>query len=118
MPYIGKTIRPSFDEYIEKLVGEVISKSPNDTDVAGNLNYCITRLVLGVILKKFGKIRYWMSPMIRGVLKDVGDEMYDRIFRRYEDQKIVENGDIPEYILVDRHATEERFKQKTANRLD
>lgn len=102
MPYIESSLRPAYDEHINKLIDAVVSTSPDKVDIAGNLNYCITRLMMGVVMKKFGKIRYWMSPLLRGVLKDVGDEMYRRVFHKYEDEKINSNGDVPEYAEIER----------------
>lgn len=100
MPYIPKADREELDKHIESLVSAVIRVTAwkgEKTEVMGLLNYTITRIVMGVIKRGFLKIRYWHSPAIRGMLKDVGDEMYRRVFHKYEDQAIKKNGDIPEY---------------------
>lgn len=102
MPYIHITDRDKFDSHIAALSNAIAQASIDNVDVAGNLNYCITRLIMQVLLHKFGRIRYWMSPLMRGVLQDVGDEMYRRVFHEYEDRKIEENGDIPEYAQIER----------------
>ena len=97
MPYILTEQRPVLDQHIENLAKAICSQVKESTDIAGLLNYCITRIILISLRNRFGKLRYWMSPIVRGTLQDVGDEFYWRKMRKYEDQKIAENGDVPEY---------------------
>lgn len=98
MPYIAQPARNELDAHINAISDIISSQVKDKVDIAGILNYCITRLILRSFRLCFGaQIRYWMSPMIRGVLQDVGDEFYYRKMRKYEDGKIVENGDVLEY---------------------
>ena len=97
MPYIGQGTRPEFDDYIEELAAQVANHSPGEHDLEGNLNYCITRLLLLSFRTRFEKFRYWMSTAMKGILGDVTDELYRRKVAPYEDKKIKENGDVREY---------------------
>jgi hypothetical protein len=44
-----------------------------------------------------GDVSYPKIAMITGVLENIKQEFYRRAAAKYEDQKIVSNGDIPEY---------------------
>jgi uncharacterized protein DUF6899 len=79
MPYIKKEQR-------QKLAGGARPSDP------GELNYTITRLLL-TYLKDKGK-SYASINEIMGVLSCVGQEFYRRWAAPYEDQKILENGDV------------------------
>jgi uncharacterized protein DUF6899 len=79
MPYIKKEQR-------QKLAS---GQRPSDP---GELNYTITRLLL-TYLKDKGK-SYASFNEIMGVLSCVGQEFYRRWVAPYEDQKILENGDV------------------------
>lgn len=98
MPYIPQDPqRQALDQHIENLATAICGQVKDKVDIVGLLNYCITRVILISFKRSFGKLRYWMSPMIRGTLQDVGDEFYWRKMRSYEDGKIAQNGDVPEY---------------------
>jgi len=100
MPYIPQQpLREKLDPIIEELVDTIVSVIDDDMDLLlGVLNYTITRIVLRPFLIMVGKIRYAMSPKVRGVLLDVQSEIYDRLIRDYEDTKVKENGDVPEFV--------------------
>lgn len=94
MPYIKEDIRSRLNDSIDMLALKINNESIDDVDFAGILNYSVTRLITKLIIIKFGKLRYWHSPMMRGVLMDVADEFYRRIMVPYEDKQIANNGDV------------------------
>lgn len=97
MPYIKPELRNKFDPLIEPLAQKIATESKEETEIAGNLNYSITTLILRVIKIKFGRVRYWLIALVSGMLKNVSDEFYRRVAAPYEDKKIKENGDIEGY---------------------
>lgn len=85
MPYIKKEARENF-----AALADLISKTEIET--AGNLNYLITTLC-----KKFMKEsteNYDQYNTIVGVLECAKLEFYRRRVASYENQKIVQNGDV------------------------
>lgn len=86
MPYIKHEDRPKFDSLIEALDG---------IQTVGELNYVVTRLSLR-FLKRFG-LSYSNISNVVGTLTLIPVEMTRRLVNRYEDIKIAENGDVPEY---------------------
>jgi hypothetical protein len=44
-----------------------------------------------------GDVSYGKIAMATGVLENIKQELYRRIAVKYEDSKILANGDIPEY---------------------
>ena len=98
MPYITQETRKDLDCHVNALSDAIEQTSRSDLHAfIGILNYTISTLVCQVLNKKFGKLRYWHSPVIRGVLADVADEFYRRVMTPYEDKQILNNGDLPEY---------------------
>ncbi len=61
-------------------------------DNAGELNYTLTKILLNYLQKK-GK-SYGVINEIIGVVNCVGLEFYRRHAAPYEDEKIIENGDV------------------------
>lgn len=98
MPYIKQNLRDEIDAEIENLAAKINGLSETDTDFAGILNYTITTLISTVLIFKFEKLRYWHSPLIRGVLMDVADEFYRRVVAPYENKQIMRNGDVEKFI--------------------
>jgi len=84
MPYIEKTLRGIFDARVDSLAKDISN--------VGDLNYTITRLA-HQYLKKIG-VKYANLSAVGGVLADVRDEYYRRVVSPYEDQKILDNGDV------------------------
>jgi hypothetical protein len=82
MPYIKKEIRHKMDRVIDAMAKE-------DVKVNGDLNY---------ILYKY--CRYFISPSYNnyknfcGELRQCATEIERRILAPYEDEKIIENGDV------------------------
>lgn len=91
MPYINKEDRPKLDVVVEIAIRSLSEKSIEKS--LGDLNYVISRIVAGVIdTPSYSKI-----AMATGVLENVKQELYRRLASPYEDAKMIENGDIPEY---------------------
>lgn len=59
---------------------------------AGELNYAITKLALAYFLDMGG--RYAQINDVLGALEGAKLEFYRRVAAPYEDQKIIENGDV------------------------
>jgi hypothetical protein len=102
MPYIKQEDRIFLDQYIEELASAINTKLPNgyETDnvdvmeFAGEVNYSITRLCCLVMGKNQ---TYPKIAIITGVLENVKQEFYRRLAAPYEENKIVQNGDVKEY---------------------
>ena len=99
MPYIRASARPKLDRNIDTLVDTIVADAVDSGDelsAIGLLNYSITRLLLSSFGKLF-KRSYWNFPLLKGLLVDIGDEVQDRIQRKYEDGKKELNGDLVEF---------------------
>ena len=84
MPYIKQEDR----KYLEPIVKETASQ----IDDCGKLNFAITTMVQEY-LKKKGQ-NYANINEVVGVLECAKLEFYRRIVSPYENQKIVDNGDV------------------------
>jgi hypothetical protein len=99
MPYIDEEERAELDDSIMNMVeriknSEVCFYDPNNfANYLGRINYCFSR-VITILIKG---VSYKKIAMATGVLENVKQELYRRLASRYEDQKIIANGDIPEY---------------------
>jgi hypothetical protein len=82
MPYVDKIAR-------EALGYVTVEEPPED---AGELNYVITK-VCDEFLARKGR-RYNHINTVIGVLECAKQEFYRRVAAPYEDEKIVENGDV------------------------
>jgi hypothetical protein len=87
MPYIKQDDRQFHDEHIERLSSAITN--------VGDLNYCITRLIMKFLLSK--GLKYENINAVSGVLQKIQQEFDDRVARPYENLKIKQNGDVPEY---------------------
>lgn len=99
MPYIDENRRRELDEDIKNMVLSIrknLIDNPTNaqfTEYLGDINYCFSRVVAGIMdIPSYSKI-----AMITGVLENIKQEFYRRIAEKYEDDKIVTNGDITEY---------------------
>jgi len=102
MPYISMELRNKLQECVDS-TSEVIAanaKEDNDvTAVAGNLNFFITRLLQELprdlvkqeLMKE--ELRYWIQPLMYGVLLDVVLEHKRRVNTAYEAEQVEKNGD-------------------------
>jgi hypothetical protein len=92
MPYIDQESRGVIDESLDKLIEQIRDTAAYEGEpYAGYLNYCITRVILGLVNPG---MRYADIAMICGVLDNVSKEFYRRHAVPCEDCKIIENGDV------------------------
>ena len=99
MPYIKEEDRDELNSLIGQLSDVLVRlhiKYGYDGAFAGLLNYTCTTLATQILLKKFGKLRYWMIAIVTGTFKNIADEFYRRVASPYEDKQATNNGDIPE----------------------
>lgn len=82
MPYISKDRRPRLDEVVEKL-------KETDIVVDGDLNY-----VLFAFCKRHIKPSYNNYKNYCGELRQCVTEIERRLLGPYEDNKIIENGEV------------------------
>ena len=95
MPYIKPEQRIWYENPVNELA-KVLGSTQTDEEFmkkCGDLNYCISTLVGKVM----DKPSYAKIAMITGVLENVKQEFYRRVGVPYEENKIVQNGDIKEY---------------------
>ena len=97
MPYIKQTQRKLLNSRIEALASDIIALCEKQSDYPGLLNYSCTRLALILVSRLHTKLQYHVIATLTGVFKNIADEIYRRLGSPYENQKIFENGDIPEY---------------------
>ena len=109
MPYVPSSKTPGLEDDREVLdkgvqalveaIGEVSIRHKYDGAFAGELNYSLTRLLQDIPreLVKRGQfseeMRYWMQPLLYGVLLDVVLEHKLRVNTAYEAAQIVKSGD-------------------------
>lgn len=87
MPYINNDRKKHFEKIIEALSTYIEAK--------GDLNYVICELT-GQFIERTGVSYTKMSEKIDAV-HDAETELRRRLLDRYEDQKIIENGDVPSF---------------------
>lgn len=95
MPYINKIDRQPIDEKLNELLDYLKTKdiiSDSIPNPAGELNYIITKICLAY--KDSHNESYVNYNEIIGVLECVKQEFYRRSVAKYEDYKILKNGDI------------------------
>jgi len=92
MPYVDEPNRELLDPYIEEL-GQHIGS-------VGDLNYIVTRLTLKHLIRQ--GISYTNFNAEMGMFLCALLEMYRRVGVIYEELKIKQNGDVPEYSEVER----------------
>lgn len=102
MPYIKESDRQHLDVCIENMISCLNKENHalNSEDllaIAGDINYTFSRILGGLVKPvSYGKI-----AIITGVLENIKQEFYRRVASPYEDQKIIQNGDIREYKLLE-----------------
>lgn len=93
MPYIKKERREELDSTIDSLITCLRDIEP----VKGDLNYTVSRLVLGALKPDTGWSYQALSDAI-GALQDAADEIKRRLLGPHEDKCIDRNGDVAELI--------------------
>lgn len=78
--------------YIISARRKLLLSKKDQAEAPGDLNYLITKQVLKYIQHK-GQC-YTTFNDVLGVLEAIKLEMYRRLVARYEDKKIIENGDV------------------------
>lgn len=95
MPYIKKNIRENLINSIKELSNDSLMEcSDSKNDLAGICNFVITKFILETFGQRSDKLNYHDYNEIIGVLESAKLEMYRRQVAEYEDQKIIENGDL------------------------
>ena len=97
MPYIKQEDRKRLNADIDALVTRIVETAGpqgEETAFMGLLNYSCSRLAAGIVLRRFGGIRYKVVAMVTGVFHNVADEFYRRLGAPYEDEVIRQNGDV------------------------
>ncbi len=87
MPYIRKQARTRYDRQIDALTRLLLK----DKAPAGEINYVFSRILKGLFEANRS---YTEANKLVGVLECVKLEIYRRSIVPYEDEKILENGDI------------------------
>jgi hypothetical protein len=87
MPYIKKEDRMRYDVKIDEMISLLQYRS------IGEVNYIFSRIVWKLF--HFNKT-YTFGNALVGMLECVKNEFYRRKLSKYEDKKILENGDLPE----------------------
>lgn len=87
MPYIKEKDRGQYNGYIRNITN-IINRLPKPNK-SGHLNYIITKILLGTEPKRYNDYN-----TLIGVLECAKLELYRRQIAKYEEEKIVENGDI------------------------
>lgn len=94
MPYIKEDKREKLDSCIDNLIKCLDPEKDLIIDnILGDINYTFSRILGGLM----GTPSYNKIAMITGVLENIKQEFYRRVAQPYEDLKIRQNGDIPEY---------------------
>lgn len=96
MPYIKKERRAALDTIIDGLISRLRSI---DT-TKGDLNYTVTRLVLGALRPAKGWTYTSLSDAI-AALQDAADEIKSRVLVQYEEYVRVLNGDLVEFVQAE-----------------
>lgn len=97
MPYIVKEKRHKVDDDLDHLIDSVVSASDGDISaLPGILNYCITVLIKATYHLVSGKekLSYADHNSAVGMLECAKQEFYRRNTAPYEDEKVIENGDV------------------------
>src|SRR3989338_5713739 len=108
MPYIPsaktegkKDDRAFLDPHVHALaqaIAEVCKRHNYEAAFAGELNYCLTRLLQEIPRELIAagqikeEMRYWIQPLMYGVLLDVALEHKRRVNVSYEAEQIVKSG--------------------------
>jgi hypothetical protein len=97
MPYITQDKRQCVETQLGYLIDSVVETSNGDISaLPGILNYCITVLIKATykIVSGKKKLSYADHNSAIGMLECAKQEFYRRQTAPYEDEKVIENGDV------------------------
>jgi hypothetical protein len=97
MPYIKQEKREEVDTQLGYLIDAIVDASARDVlALPGILNYCITRMIKTTykVVTNKEKLSYADHNSAVGMLECAKQEFYRRNTAPYEDEKVVENGDV------------------------
>ena len=88
LPYIIPERRKRYEDVIQSIVTYLQEVPEEQRD--GEINY-----IVSVILRRvYQPPKYYRYNRAIGVLECIKQELYRRVVSKYEDKKIIENGDI------------------------
>jgi len=90
MPYIDDEKRELLEHSLQNLYARILVH--DRADMAGVLNYCISRIISEIIKEK--GLKYSNLNELIGVLECAKLELYRRVAAPYEDEKALINGDV------------------------
>ena len=93
MPYIKPELRTELDNDIDQII-KLIKLYPID-DRDGNVNYTLTRIIMGALEPDEGW-KYKNMQRVMGLLACMQQEIYRRKIAPYEDKVAKFNGDVGE----------------------
>ena len=91
MPYITKELREQLDPSIELLFAE-LDYMGDSKNLAGLMNYSISALISKLLDTK--GLNYHNINELIGMLECAKLELYRRVASPYEDEKVIQNGDV------------------------
>lgn len=97
MPYITSDKREQVNTQLGYLVDAIVDTSNGDVSaLPGILNYCITVMIKASYHAVTGKkkLSYADHNSAMGMLECAKQEFYRRNTAPYEDEKVIENGDV------------------------
>jgi hypothetical protein len=104
MPYINEEMKnritairnASVEEQVDCLIDTIRNNFFDEAEFEGVCNYCISRIVAGVMKPNTGWRYKWLNRAY-GTFLSAAAEFYRRVVAPYEDGCIEKNGDIEEY---------------------
>lgn len=96
MPYIKAARRQALDHCAEE-ISQFLKNTNFEGAYLGELNYFMTRLLLGTMKSVNGPIRYWQAVAVLGTLEAMKIEIYRRWIGPYENKQQEINGDVKEF---------------------
>ena len=92
MPYVTDVDRNRYDSAIAEIVNRLTEQGIDGFYLVGDLNYLISAIIDGTLSRQ--GVRYKNLNAVIGALECAKLELYRRVAAPYEDEKIIENGDV------------------------
>ena len=96
MPYIKQEDRTKFDEGIADILGALQAE---DNVKMGDINYVFSAIIWSLFKDNES---YTLGNNLVGVLECVKQEFYRRLAAPYENNKVCEHGDVPEFQMFEK----------------